>query len=162
MTSTNALILTAGVAGTFLLGFFLLKSKGSVTRNFEGNDTTELFLREEKVRKTLDDIEMRLRKEAIGYYLFINYSKYGLSSGDYEKLADEYGKVLAMPSIDWTVVDTYGENSPVYQKILSEMLQVPESTKLYTLKSQFESKILSNAEKEAMEILKMNMAESIV
>jgi len=109
--------------------------------------------REEKARKTLDDIEKKLRKEAIGYYLFINYSKYDLSSGDYEKLADEYGKVFAMPSIDWTVVDTYGDNTSIYQKILSEMLNVSESSKLYTLKSKFESKILSDAEKEAMEIL---------
>ena len=154
MISKETLILI-GVATTAVasLGLLISRSRSVAKRDIEDDDTSELLQREEEARKTLDDIEMKLRKESIGYYLFINYSKYGLSVNDYEKLADKYGKVLAMPSINWTVVDTYGDNTSIYQKILSEMLNVSESSKLYTLKSKFESKILSDAEKEAMEIL---------
>ena len=132
-----------------------LPSNGSVDLHNDNEDKAKIEKqREDKARKTIDNIEMKLKKEAIGYYLFINYSKYGLSVNDYEKLADKYSKVLAMPSIDWTVVDTYGDNTSIYQKILSEMLNVSESSKLYTLKSKFESKILSDAEKVALDILK--------
>ncbi len=162
----NKIIIGFVVVGTIsaVTSYLFIKSQkkqklGDI--NME-NKEKDLLERQDKIKSDLGIIEEELRKNALGYYVESYFRDYKLTDKQIEELRQNYPKVFARPSIDWTKNDYFGDDFDILEKMLSDYTKLDTADGSYKLKVAFEKKLLEESENRAIEILndKVNSNEN--